>query len=71
MVALDLPPEAQQQLEAQKDNLGTAHVPKGLSGETAAAVQKAIEESFVAGFRLAMFVAAALALASGWRRGSR
>jgi hypothetical protein len=64
VVALDLPPEAQQQLEAQKDNLGAAHVPKGLSGETAAAVQKAIEESFVAGFRIAMFVAAALALAS-------
>jgi hypothetical protein len=64
VVALDLPPEAQQQLEAQKGNLGAAHVPKGLSGETAAAVQKAIEESFVAGFRIAMFVAAALALAS-------
>ncbi len=64
VVALDLPPEAQQQLEAQKGNLGAAQVPKGLSGETAAAVQKAIEESFVAGFRIAMFVAAALALAS-------
>jgi hypothetical protein len=64
VAGLDLPPEAQQQLEAQKVNLGAAQVPKGLSGETAAAVQKAIEESFVAGFRIAMFVAAALALAS-------
>jgi hypothetical protein len=64
VVVLDLPAEAQQQLEAQKGNLGAAQVPKGLSGETAAAVQKAIEESFVAGFRIAMFVAAALALAS-------
>jgi EmrB/QacA subfamily drug resistance transporter len=64
VAALDLPPEAQQQLGAQKGNLGAAQVPKGLSGETAAAVQRAIEESFVAGFRIAMFVAAALALAS-------
>ena len=64
VAALDLPPEAQQQLEAQKGNLGAAQVPKGLSGETAAAVHKSIEESFVAGFRIAMFVAAALALAS-------
>jgi MFS family permease len=64
VAALDLPTEAQQQLEAQKVNLGAAQVPKGLSGETAEAVQKAIEESFAAGFRIAMFVAAALALAS-------
>jgi hypothetical protein len=39
-------------------------VPEGLDGETAAAVQRAIDEAFVAGFRTAMFVAAALALVS-------
>jgi EmrB/QacA subfamily drug resistance transporter len=61
---LDLPPEARQQLEAEKEDLGAAEVPDGLGGETAAAVQRAIEESFVAGFRVAMFVAAGLALAS-------
>ena len=61
---LDLPPEARQQLDAQKVNLGAAKVPEGLGGTTAAAVQKAIEESFVAGFRMAMFVAAGLALVS-------
>jgi EmrB/QacA subfamily drug resistance transporter len=62
--ALDLPPQAQQQLDAEKVNLGGAEVPEGLDGETAAAVQRAIEEAFVAGFRTAMFVAAALALVS-------
>jgi len=61
---LDLPPEARQQLDAQKVNLGAAKVPEGLGGTTAAAVQKAIEESFVAGFRMAMFVAVGLALVS-------
>ena len=45
VVVLDLPAEAQQQLEAQKGNLGAAQVPKGLSGETAAAVQKARDNS--------------------------
>jgi EmrB/QacA subfamily drug resistance transporter len=61
---LDLPPAAQRQLEAQKVNLGAARVPESLGAETAAAVQRAIEESFIAGFRVAMFVAAGLALAS-------
>jgi EmrB/QacA subfamily drug resistance transporter len=62
--ALDLPQGAQQQLEAQKVNLGAARVPDGLGDETAAEVQRAIRDSFVAGFRVAMFVAAGLALAS-------
>jgi EmrB/QacA subfamily drug resistance transporter len=61
---LDLPPEARQQLDAQKVDLGAAKVPEGLGGATAAAVQNAIKEAFVAGFRIAMFVAAGLALAS-------
>jgi EmrB/QacA subfamily drug resistance transporter len=64
VATLDLPPQAQQQLEAQKVDLGAAQVPEGLDGETAAAVQTAIAESYVAGFRTAMYVAAGLALMS-------
>jgi hypothetical protein len=64
VAALDLPPQAQQQLEAQKVDLGAAQAPEGLDGETAAAVRTAIAESFVAGFRIAMYVAAGLALMS-------
>jgi EmrB/QacA subfamily drug resistance transporter len=61
---LDLPPQAQQQLEAEKVDLGGAQVPQGLDAETASAVQKAIAESFVAGFRIAMLVAVGLSLLS-------
>ena len=61
---LDLPPEAVQQLEGEKANLGGAEVPEGLSGGTVAAVDAAIAEAFVAGFRVAMLVAAGLALLS-------
>jgi hypothetical protein len=64
VAALDLPPGAQQQLEAEKVDLGGAEVPEGLGGAAAVAVQQAIDEAFVAGFRIAMFVAAGLALAS-------
>jgi EmrB/QacA subfamily drug resistance transporter len=64
VAALDLPPQAQQQLEAEKADLGAAQVPEGLNAETASAVQTAIAESFVAGFRIAMLIAAGLALMS-------
>ena len=61
---LDLFPQARQQLEAEKMDLGAAEVPEGVSGETAAGVESALAESFVAGFRVAMVAAANLAVAS-------
>jgi hypothetical protein len=45
-------------------DLAGAEVPDGVSGETATAVERAIDEAFVEGFRLAMFIAAGLAVAS-------
>jgi EmrB/QacA subfamily drug resistance transporter len=64
VATLDLPPEARQQLEAGKVDLGGAEVPEGLDEATSAAVERAIHEAFVAGFRVAMLIAAGLALAS-------
>ena len=61
---LDLSAQARQQLESEKVNLGAAEVPQSVSGETAASVERAVAESFVAGFRVAMVGAALLALAS-------
>ena len=61
---LNLPQGALQQLEAEKVDLGGAEAPEGLDSEMAAAVERAVDEAFVAGFRVAMFVAAGLALAS-------
>jgi hypothetical protein len=64
--SLDLSPQARQQLEAEKVDLGAAEVPEGVSGETAASVEGAVAESFVAGFRVAMVAAA---IFCGERRG--
>jgi hypothetical protein len=64
VAALDLPPRAQQQLEAGKADLGAARVPEGLDAEAEAAVETAIAESFVGSFRVAMLIAAGLALMS-------
>src|SRR5215211_3742493 len=61
---LDLSSQARQQLEAEKADLGAAEVPDGVSGQTAASVKRAVAESFVAGFRVAMVASAILALAS-------
>jgi EmrB/QacA subfamily drug resistance transporter len=62
--SLDLSPQARQQLEIGKVDLGAAQVPEGVSGQVAADVEQAVAESFVAGFRVAMVTAAGLAMAS-------
>ena len=61
---LNLSPKAQQQLEAEKVNLGGAEVPPGVNEETGEKIQTAVERSFLGAFRLAMFIAAGSALAS-------
>ncbi len=62
--SLDLSAKAQQQLEAEKVDLGGAEVPSGVSKETGAEIETAVKESFLAAFRLAMFIAAGMAAAS-------
>jgi EmrB/QacA subfamily drug resistance transporter len=61
---LDLPPQAQKQLESEKVDLGGAEVPSGVSGETGAKIERAVDESFLAAFRLTMLIAAGLAVSS-------
>lgn len=61
---LNLTSEQQAALETEKVDLGGAEVPEGIDGETAAAVERAVDEAFVSAFRLAMFIAAGLAIAS-------
>ncbi len=61
---MDLPPEARQQLESEKLELGAAEAPAGLDPASSADVERAIDEAFVSGFRVVMLVAAAAAVAS-------
>jgi len=62
---MDLPSEVRSEMEAAKADLGAAKVPEGMDAKTAAHIESAIEESFVAGFRTVMLVCSGLALASG------
>ncbi len=61
---LGLSPEQQAALESEKVDLGGAEIPEGVDGETAAAIEQAVAESFLGAFRLAMYIAAGLAVAS-------
>lgn len=62
--SLDLPAETRVALEAQTSRLATITIPDELKGETKQAVERAVAESFVGGFRIVIMIAAALALAS-------
>ena len=64
MAKLDLSPAVVQQMDAQKADLGAAQAPRGVDAATQREINRAVDESFVAGFRSVMFIAAGLALAS-------
>ena len=61
---MDLTSQVRSEMEAAKANLGAAEAPEGVDAGTAAQIERAIDESFVAGFRAVMLVSAGLALAS-------
>jgi EmrB/QacA subfamily drug resistance transporter len=52
------------EMEAAKAHLGAAEAPEGVDAVTAAQIERAVDEAFVAGFRVVMLVSAGLALAS-------
>ncbi|MGH2616019.1 MAG: MFS transporter [Thermomicrobiales bacterium] len=66
----NLAPAAREAVVAQRADLAAAQPPEDTDAETAAAIEEAIAASFVAGFRVAMLVAAAASLLSAgvaWR----
>ena len=64
IASVDLTPEQRAALESEKVDLGGAEVPEGVDAATAAGIERAVDESFVGAFRLAMYIAAGLAVAS-------
>jgi hypothetical protein len=66
----NLSPATRQAVDAQRLDLAAARPPEGTTPETAAAIDEAIDASFVTGFRVAMVIGAAMALlgaAAAWR----
>jgi EmrB/QacA subfamily drug resistance transporter len=62
--SVTLTPEQRAALESEKVDLGGAEVPEGVDAGTAASIERAVDESFVGAFRLSMYIAAGLAVAS-------
>jgi EmrB/QacA subfamily drug resistance transporter len=66
---LSLPPADRQAVEDQKDDLAAAKAPADLDAATQQEVNDAIDESFLSGFRLAMLIAAGMAVAGALAAG--
>ena len=64
LAALHLPPAIQQVIDMQRSRLVGITIASGVSNQVHTALERAIDESFVAGFRVVMLIAAALAAAS-------
>lgn len=64
LAALRVSPAVRQALDQQRDRLAGAQIPPGMSGAPRAALRRAIDDSFVEAFRVAMFCGAGLAAAS-------
>jgi MFS family permease len=64
LAAIQLPPTARQSIDEQRIKLADIAIPTDIVDPRRAQIQDAIDESFVAGFRLVMQAGAALALAS-------
>lgn len=64
LAALDIPPDIRREIEADRIDLANIQVPAGLTPEQTLAVERAIDASFVVGFRVVMSIAAVLALGS-------
>ncbi len=62
IMALHLSPNVQQAILAQHGRLTAIDIPNAVQGTTRTAIRTAIDESFIAGFRLAMLISAGFAL---------
>ena len=60
----NLPASVAQSLQAQSIKLAAIDVPQNLNAETRQVIRRAIDESFVSGFRWVMVIGAGLAAAS-------
>lgn len=64
LAPLDLSPQVQQLVAEQRSNMAGARIPPEVDRDTRAALDQAIKESYLAGFRGVMLAAAGLALLS-------
>jgi hypothetical protein len=67
--SLNVTPELKQVLDQQRTRLAAVELPKDMDPAVARSLKQAVDESFVAGFRRVVGVAAGLALLSAFSAG--
>ena len=64
LAALNIPSQIQEMLEKERVKLAGAEIPPEVNGQLRIQLERAIDEAFIAGFRVAMLAGAALCLLS-------
>lgn len=64
--AINLQPEIRAELDAGRNNLAALKIPEKADAQTKQSIKQAVNESFVSGFRLIAYIAAALAVFSAF-----
>ena len=64
LMSTNLPASAAQSVQAQSNKLAAIDIPKDIDSETQQLIRRAIDESFIFGFRVVMAIGAALAAGS-------
>jgi MFS family permease len=64
LITVNLPASIAQSVQTQSTKLAAIHIPQNLNPETQQLIRRAIDESFVSGFRQIMLIGAALGAAS-------
>ncbi len=64
LASISLSPQVRQAFDAQRIKLAGAEIPNGVSNDTRIVLKNTLNESYVAAFRLAMFICAGLAASS-------
>ena len=64
LTKINVGPEIREEIDRERMKLAAIEIPKNVDAETNVAIRRSINESFIGGFRLVMWIAAGLAVAS-------
>jgi EmrB/QacA subfamily drug resistance transporter len=62
--AIKLEPQVHSEIESQQEKLAAIEIPRGIDSRRSDEIRRAIDDSFVSGFRLVMFIASGLGILS-------
>ena len=64
LAGIDLEPQVRREIDSQYVKLAAIEIPRGIDPRVREEIRRSIDDSFVSGFRLVMFIASGLAILS-------